>query len=76
MNCRGKVQGMLDSLCKGISDAELLPAFRGLLQAEPHVRAAAVNALAHVPLLVNREHSFTPRLQKDLQFLFLSSCQA
>ena len=49
--CRGKVQSMLDDLCQGVGDADMLAAFHGLLEAEPHVRAAAVAALPKIPLL-------------------------
>ena len=42
---------MLDDLCQGVGEADMLAAFRGMLEAEPHVRAAAVAALPKIPLL-------------------------
>ena len=50
--CRGKVQPLLDDLCRGLRDGrELQAALEGLLAAQPHVRAAALEALPEVPSL-------------------------
>lgn len=49
---------MLDSLCKGVGNADMLPAFQGLLEPEPHVRVAAVTALPFIPHLAERKLPF------------------
>lgn len=68
IGCRGKVQDMLDALCKGVQEKDMLAAFQGLLQPEPHVRAAAVNALPSIPLIAAREPLLMP-----LEFLLLGT---
>lgn len=49
--CRARVQPLLESLCKGLSRAELPAALAGLLAEAPHVRGAAIAALSDVPFL-------------------------
>ena len=49
--CRARVQPLLESLCKGLSRAELPAALAGLLAEAPHVRGAAIAALSDAPFL-------------------------
>jgi len=60
MCCRGKVQAMVDDLCRGVEQGDMMAAFQGLLAAEPHVRAVAVTALPRIPLLSQGMHPLPP----------------
>jgi hypothetical protein len=42
---------MVNDLCRGVEEADMMAAFQGLLSMEPHVRAVAVAALPCIPLL-------------------------
>lgn len=47
------MQPLLVSLCEGLRPEDLPAAMAGLLAEAPHVRGAAIAALAHIPFLSN-----------------------
>ena len=49
--CRGKVQTMVDELCRGLQEGQLMAAFQGLLALEPHVRNVAIGGIPFIPNL-------------------------
>ena len=49
--CREKVQPLLQSLCRGVSEQEVPAALRGLLANSAHTRFAALSALHLLPCL-------------------------
>ena len=42
---------MVNDLCKGLPEHDIMAAFDGLLAMEPHVRAVAVGGLPFIPNL-------------------------
>lgn len=42
---------MVTELCKGSKEENLVAAFSGLLEGDPHVRAVALASIPHIPLL-------------------------
>ena len=50
-DCREKVQPLLQSLCRGVSEQEVPAALQGLLANSVHTRFAALSALHLLPCL-------------------------
>lgn len=59
MACRGKVQSMVDELCRGLQEGQLMAAFQGLLAMEPHVRNVAIGGIPFIPNLAEGQSSAT-----------------
>lgn len=58
--CRDKVQPLLESLCRGVTDQEVPAALQGVLANSPRTRSAALSALPLLPCLSEgREPSAT-----------------
>ena len=52
---RGKVQPLLDDLCRGLEPEDAAAALQGLLTSSADTRSAALAALPHVPYLASGE---------------------
>ena len=70
--CREKVQPLLESLCRGVTDQEVPAAIQGLLANSPHTRLAALSALPLLPCLSESEkHLPSPRMHTQTSALKL-----
>ena len=63
--CREKVQPLLQSLCRGVSEQEVPAALRGLLANSAHTRFAALSALHLLPCLPTGTLNHTLLLRAD-----------
>ena len=46
--CRGKVQSMVNDLCRGLHEGQIMSGFQGLLAMEPHVRNVAIGGIPFI----------------------------
>lgn len=63
--CREKVQPLLQSLCRGVSEQEVPAALQGLLANSAHTRFAALSALHLLPCLPTGTLNHTLLLRAD-----------
>lgn len=50
---------MVDELCRGLQEGQLMAAFQGLLAMEPHVRNVAVGGIPFIPNLAEGKYSLS-----------------